>query len=326
MWLGIDVELNLPTEEIIQSIQRVIPDIDFDPDMNSNSSSFAITILFPERPLDLIVVDYNILRLLKNSASYHSQKTAGLVFLAVLLAHELAHVLEFRNIRGGKLRSDGQPFQTPAGVTCREAGTAWEMRAFGGRMYPVCQPENSLANIRGLSIKSTAWNFDVMKANKTWIRQLFTGSYWTTTHLPLRPPIDKYARYALFEDGLIDSRYDISKQKERNDVRVETGSPRRRPRSTGPPKTCGGKRVWTGPQVASWIHDANPPPENNRHGESIGLQSQVPITQHIFPYPQTITKLGSTAVHEKLSRRGWKIGANQESEDLFLDLVEKFDQ
>ena len=87
MWLGIDVELNLPTEEIIQSIQRVIPDIDFDPDMNSNSSSFAITILFPERPLDLIVVDYNILRLLKNSASYHSQKTAGLVFLAVLLAH-----------------------------------------------------------------------------------------------------------------------------------------------------------------------------------------------------------------------------------------------
>ena len=118
-------------------------------------------------------------------------------------------------------------------------------------MYPVCQPENSLANIRGLSIKSTAWNFDVMKANETWIRQLFTGSYWTTTHLPLRPPIDKYARYALFEDGLIDWRYDISKQKERNDVRVETGSPRRRPRSTGPPKTCGGKRVWTGPQVAS---------------------------------------------------------------------------
>ena len=137
MWLGTDVELNLPKEEIIQSIQRVIPDIDFDPDMDSNSSSFTITSLFPELPLDLIDVDYNILRLLENSASHHSQKIAGLVFLAVLLSHELAHVLEFRNIRRTKLQSDRQLFQTPAGITCREAGTAWEIRAFGGRIYPV---------------------------------------------------------------------------------------------------------------------------------------------------------------------------------------------
>ena len=252
MWLGTDVELNLPKEEIIQSIQRVIPDIDFDPDMDSNSSSFTITSLFPELPLDLIVVDYNILRLLKNSASHHSQKIAGLVFLAVLLSHELAHVLEFRNIRRTKLQSDRQLFQTPAGITCREAGTAWEIRAFGGRIYPVCQPENSLANIRGLSIKSTAWNFEAMKANETWIRQLFTESHWTNTQLPLRPPIDKYARYALFEDELIDWRHDISsKRKERNDIRVATGSPRKRHRSSDSPKTCGGKRLRTGPQVTS---------------------------------------------------------------------------
>ena len=123
-------------------------------------------------------------------------------------------------------------------------------------MYPVCQPENSLANIRGLCIKSTAWHFDMMKVNKNWIRQLFTESYWTTAQLPLRPPIDKYARYALFEDEPIDWRHDtFSKQKERNsDVRVETGSPRKRPRSTGPPKTCGGKRVRIGPQVAFGLY------------------------------------------------------------------------
>ena len=28
------------------------------------------------------------------------------------------------SITGGKLQSDGQPFITPTGVTCREAGTA----------------------------------------------------------------------------------------------------------------------------------------------------------------------------------------------------------
>jgi hypothetical protein len=101
-------------------------------------------------------VDYNLIRLLKNSASSNSQKMAGLAFLAVLLAHELAYVLEFRSIRAGRLRSNGQPFETPTGVTCREAGTAWEIRAFRGRVYPVCQPKNSLANMRGLCIKSTA--------------------------------------------------------------------------------------------------------------------------------------------------------------------------
>ncbi|KAJ5085026.1 hypothetical protein N7532_009797 [Penicillium argentinense] len=249
-WLGADAELELSKEEITLCIQRTIPNIDFDPDMDPDSSSFATTTLFPDRPSDLIIVDYNLIRLLKNSASSNSQKMAGLVFLAVLLAHELAHVLEFRSIRAGRLRSDGQPFETPAGVTCREAGTAWEIRAFGGRVYPVCQLENSLANMRGLCIKSTAWDFDMMKVSENWIRQLFTESHWTTVQLPLRPPIDKYARYALLEDELIDWRRDLfTKQKVRSsDVRVESGSPHKKPRSTGPLKTCGGKRVQMGPE------------------------------------------------------------------------------
>ena len=64
----------------------------------------------------------------------HGQKIASLIFFAVLFAYELVHIFELYSTRGGKVRSNGQPFETPAGVTCRETGTAWEIRAFGGRM------------------------------------------------------------------------------------------------------------------------------------------------------------------------------------------------
>lgn len=87
-------------------------------------------------------------------------------FLAVSLCHELARVLEFRCIREGKFRPDGKPFETPPGITCREAGTAWETRAFGGRIHPVCEIKKSLFQIRGICIKSSAWSFEMMKVNE----------------------------------------------------------------------------------------------------------------------------------------------------------------
>ena len=66
----------------------------------------------------------------------HSQKLAGLLFIAVLLAYELVHVMEFRCIKDGESKPDDQPFNNHPGVTCGEVDTAWEVRAFGGRMYP----------------------------------------------------------------------------------------------------------------------------------------------------------------------------------------------
>lgn len=39
--------------------------------------------------------------------------------------------------------NDNEPFDTSPGVICHEASTAWETRAFGGRVYPICEDENS---------------------------------------------------------------------------------------------------------------------------------------------------------------------------------------
>ncbi|KAE8146961.1 hypothetical protein BDV25DRAFT_43161 [Aspergillus avenaceus] len=241
----VDVELELPKDEIVGCIKSAIPDIDFDPDMQSDSSSFAETILCPKAKSDLIILDYNIIRLLKDSTANHTQKLAGLVFLAVLLGHEIAHLLEFRRIRAGQLRSDSEPFETPPGVTCREAGTAWQTRTFGGRIYPVCNVENSLLTIRGLCIKSSAWNFDMMKLNEDWMRQLFTEPFWTIVPPPtLRPPIDKYAQFAIIVDDLYDEQSGSPiKSKVRNNNVHCTGSPRKKLRPIIPVNTCGGKRV-----------------------------------------------------------------------------------
>jgi hypothetical protein len=202
VFLGADAELKLPKDEVIACIKSVLPDIDFDPDMSVNASSFAETRLLPDSKTDLIVLDYNLVRLLKSTSS-HSQKLSGLLYLAVLIGHELAHTLEFRSIRKGKLVSGDKPFRTPPGVTGREAGTAWETRAFGGKIFPVCEVENVLRDIRGLCIGSSSWNFDMMKANGAWIRQLFKEQHWVTEQRPLQPPIDTYALCSIFEDELI---------------------------------------------------------------------------------------------------------------------------
>lgn len=128
-----NVEMALSKDETIGYIKNFIPGIEFNPDMHSNCSVFAETVLYPKAISDRISVDYNIVRLLRSPTSSHSQKLAGLVFLAVSLGHGLAHVLEFRSIQSCQLRSDGEPFNTPPGVTCHEAGTAWETHAFGGQ-------------------------------------------------------------------------------------------------------------------------------------------------------------------------------------------------
>ena len=247
-WLDSDGELELSKDEVIGEVKNVLPDIDFDPDMKQNSCSFAQTTLRPNAASDSIVIDYNLIRLLRDHGSRDSQRLAALFFLAVLLCHELAHVLEFRCVREGRLRPDGEPFETPPGITCREAGTGWETRAFGGRIYPVCKAENSLLQIRGICVNSSAWNFEMMKVNESWIRRLFSEEHWIMDTHPLRPPIDVYVRHAFLEDELIDEHLESpSKRKARGgDVRVEMESPRKKRRVIERIKICGRKKVQIG--------------------------------------------------------------------------------
>ncbi|OXV12212.1 hypothetical protein Egran_00027 [Elaphomyces granulatus] len=243
VFLGADAELKLPKDEVIACIKSVLPDIDFDPDMSVNASSFAETRLLPDSKTDLIVLDYNLVRLLKSTSS-HSQKLSGLLYLAVLIGHELAHTLEFRSIRKGKLVSGDKPFGTPPGVTGREAGTAWETRAFGGKIFPVCEVENVLRDIRGLCIRSSSWNFDMMKANGAWIRQLFKEQHWVTEQRPLQPPIDTYALCSIFEDELISVPSTPMKPKRHEkDVVLQSCHPKRKRILCVPMSTCGGKKV-----------------------------------------------------------------------------------
>ncbi|KAL1998960.1 hypothetical protein VTN02DRAFT_5274 [Thermoascus thermophilus] len=174
-----------------------------------NPSVFAETVLCPNAACAMIVLDYNLIRLLRSSTSRDSQKLAGLLFLAILIGHHLAHMLEFQSTQGDQLRAadDDDPIETPPGVTCREAGTVWETHVFGGQVYPICEAENLLLHIQGLCIKSSAWNFKMMKINEDWIHQLFSESHWTTAQHPLQPPTDIYAQNALLSDELIDEQY-----------------------------------------------------------------------------------------------------------------------
>ncbi|KAK2741735.1 hypothetical protein FQN55_008235 [Onygenales sp. PD_40] len=240
-WLDSDKELEISQHEVTSMLKSVMPEIEFSPDIEPNSGSFAQTSLRPDMPSDLIILDYNLIRLLNDKMSRDNQRLAALVILAISLCHQLAHILEFRCIRKGRLRPDGKPFETPPGITCREAGTCWETRAFGGQVYPVCTGKTSLLLLRGICIQSSAWNFDMMKLNEGWIRRLFSEDHWVTDPHPLRPPIDVCARHAVLGDELFES--PLKKKARGSDVLVGKYSPKKRRRAVEGMKLCGGKRV-----------------------------------------------------------------------------------
>lgn len=103
--------------------------------------------------------------------------TTALAYIAILLCHELAHVLEFRFIRKGSFREDGEPFETPPGLTCTEAGISWEKNTFGGSISPV-SPGSDLMSIIGLSIQSSKWRYLHMPLSYAWINGLFNENFW----------------------------------------------------------------------------------------------------------------------------------------------------
>lgn len=172
---------------------------------------------------------------------------AGLLLLATSLGHQMAHILEFRCIRACKLRTEDEPFEIPPGIICREAGTAWELKSFGRRIYPVCQPDGSLYNIQGLCLEIASCNFDVMKMNDDWILKLFTEEHWKQEQ-PLKAPIDVFARFAFLEDDLLEDQVSASIRRQTrmlDDVQVETDSLSKKRRARRFPvltNICGGKK------------------------------------------------------------------------------------
>lgn len=118
---------------------------------------------------------------------------------------------------------------------------------FGGMIYPVCEEENFLLQIRGLCIKSGAWRFEWMKVEGVFIRQLFTEERWSVGNIQhsLQPPIDKYAQYAVLQDDLIDEPIRASSKTKRykRDVNLQSTRSKEILFRSVPITTCGGKKV-----------------------------------------------------------------------------------
>ncbi|PWY88281.1 hypothetical protein BO70DRAFT_178548 [Aspergillus heteromorphus CBS 117.55] len=235
--------VDVTKDEVVRSIQNLIPDFDFNPDMNIGSSCCAETALRPDSPRDLVVLNYDLISVLLSIRSDNA-KISALVFLAVCIGHGIAHVLEFRMIRGGKLNAQSRAFLTPPGLTCREAGTAWESNVFGGKVVPICSRPSDLLRIQGLCINGSAVGYKMMKINEEWMHGLFNETHWQTTKRPTQAPLDVYADYAhLMPDDPEELSESRKEKTHGNDVRVQTGSPTKMPRFLRPQRRHGCKRV-----------------------------------------------------------------------------------
>lgn len=114
---------------MVSKFRNYLPDIDLDPDMSGGGEEYGMTLLRPTEEKDLIVVDYALIKAVLDKES-GKRRTIALAYIAILICHNMAHVLEFRFIKNGYFRDDGKAFETPPGLTCTEAGTSWERNTF----------------------------------------------------------------------------------------------------------------------------------------------------------------------------------------------------
>lgn len=112
--------IELGPAELINIIRCHIPDLDFDPDIAQRGEECGMTHLLPNEPRDLVTIDYTLIKLVINKETGTKRTTVALAYIAILLCHELAHVLEFRSIRKAQLGDDGEAFETPPGITGTE--------------------------------------------------------------------------------------------------------------------------------------------------------------------------------------------------------------
>lgn len=166
----------LKPDILVSKIRPYISDIDLDPDMSSRYDEHGIPCLRPNEERDMIVLDYALIKAVLDKES-GKRRTTALAYIAILICHEMAHVLEFRFIRKGSRRDDGKAFETPPGITCAQVGTSWERITFGGSISPV-SPGSDLMSIIGLSIQSSWWRYLHMSITYSWINGLFDETFW----------------------------------------------------------------------------------------------------------------------------------------------------
>lgn len=204
-----------------------------------------MTSLEPNEDRDVVLLDFKLLRNCKAEWVPIFQKYVSWVTLALLLCHEMAHVLEFRIVRKKSLQPSGEAFLTPPGVTCREAGVAWEVRALGGTITPVCATDYDFSSQIGLALRSAAWNFYHMVIPNKWIRAVFWEEHWNTEPNPLRIPFNPVLALEAQVDNTTDGDDEESsmgsemscmpttlKKRSRHRVDVVVHTPSRRPRQT----------------------------------------------------------------------------------------------
>ena len=179
-----------PTDVLLSLIRASIPFIDIDEDMYERRDEWAMTLLDPGQDRDIVLFDFKLLENCKREWVPIFQKYISWVTLALLLCHEMAHILEFRIVRKKCLHASGAAFLTPPGVTCREAGVAWEVRALGGTFSPVCAKDHDFSSQIGLSLRSAAWNFYHMAISNKWIRAVFSEEHWNMEPNPLHIPFN----------------------------------------------------------------------------------------------------------------------------------------
>ncbi len=184
------------SEAIISIIRSVIPDIDVDSDMSKRTEQYAMTYLQPSQSKDLIMLEARLIVAVMSPSFTPLCKTMALFVLAVCICHNIAHVLEFRCIRGGKLNDDQEPFQTPPGITCMEAGSAWEENTFGGIISPVAFSKNDLFTTIGCCSRSVSWNFNYMVVSVDFVLRLLTKPFWDNNPVNLTIPFTpKFASF-----------------------------------------------------------------------------------------------------------------------------------
>ena len=186
-YVGEDDIVQRDAEDIINIIRSFIPHIDIDPDMSARSEEYAMTYLDPSQEHDLVVLDAKLIKAITDPCTTRCRKTAALFTIALLVCHEIAHILEFRSVQKGVLDPSGKPFESPPGLTCADAGSAWEYNVFNGVISPICYTEGDLSTILGLSARSQFWNGNFMAISNQWISELFLETFWISTN-SLRPP------------------------------------------------------------------------------------------------------------------------------------------
>lgn len=184
-----DEDVPIATKDALLSLIRpVIPFIDMDEGMYEKRGEWAMTSLEPNDDRDVVLLDFKLLRNCKAEWVPIFQKYVSWATLALLLCHEMAHVLQFRIVRKKSLQASEAAFLTPPGVTCREAGVAWEVKALGGTITPVCATDCDFSSQIGLALRSavgifTTWPYRINESERYFQRNIGTQSLIPFTSL-----------------------------------------------------------------------------------------------------------------------------------------------